>query len=299
MDKTSFEKAAAHLRTSRFGKRLIALRSVPSTNDLARQEAEKGAPEGTVVVAEEQTVGRGRLSRSWHSPSGLGVWMSTVLRPEVSPEIAPSLTFCVSLAVARAVRALHPVDVSLKWPNDVLVKGRKLCGILTEMKVVRDSVEYVISGVGINVNQTPEDFPDELRETATSILMATGRKADRVELFSEVMEQMEAVYDRFSSEGATACISEWRLMCPFFGKRVRITERAETGTGTESMTATGTRIGTGTGTASDRPRTGETTEGIFFDIEDNGALVLRLDSGVHRTFVAGDIELVSREREDV
>jgi BirA family biotin operon repressor/biotin-[acetyl-CoA-carboxylase] ligase len=294
MDKISFEKAAARLHTSRFGKRFIALRTVPSTNDLARQEAEKGAPEGTVIVAEEQTAGRGRLSRSWHSPPGLGVWMSIVLRPDVSPEVAPSLTFCVSLAVAKAVRVLHSLDVSLKWPNDVLLKGRKLCGILTEMKTAQRSVEFVICGIGINVNHTPRDFPAELRDTATSLLMATGGEVDRVELFSEVIEQTEAVYDRFSRDGATACIGEWRSMCPFFGKRVKIVERVDAGSESQSDATAGARTST-----SDEPGAGEAVEGIFFGIEDSGALVLRLDSGVHRTFVAGDIELVSRESEDL
>ncbi len=277
MSKTDFEKAAAELRTSRFGKRIIALRTVPSTNDFARQEAENGAPEGTVIVADEQTAGRGRLSRGWYSPPGLGIWISIVLRPQVSPEVAPSLTFCASVAVARAVRALHSVDVSLKWPNDVLLKGRKVCGILTEMKATRGSVEYVICGIGINVSQTPSDFPAALRETATSLLSATGRKVERVQLFSEVIEQIEALYDQFLREGPAACIGEWRLMCPFFGKRVRVVERVER-----------------------RPEPGETSvEGTFFGIEDNGALVVRLDSGVHRTFVAGDVELVSNESEDL
>jgi len=294
MEETSFQKAAQRLRTSRFAKPLIAVRSVSSTNDLARQEAEKGASEGTVVVAEEQTLGRGRLSRGWHSPRGLGIWMSIVLRPKVSPEIAPVLTFCVSLAVAKALRALYPTEVSLKWPNDVLVKGKKLCGILTEMKATRGSVEFVICGVGINVNQAAEDFPPELRESATSLFVVTGVKADRTELFSEVVEQMETVYDRFSREGSAACINEWRSMCPFFGKRVRITERVDRG----GEKGAGAPEDYGTRTEPDETKPGEATEGIFFDIEDNGALVLRLDSGIHRTFVAGDIELVSRESEE-
>jgi BirA family biotin operon repressor/biotin-[acetyl-CoA-carboxylase] ligase len=288
MEENSFQRAARRLATSRFGKRLIFRDTVRSTNDLAREEAEKGAHEGTVVLAEAQTLGRGRLSRTWHSPSGLGIWMSIVLRPDVSPERAPSLTFCISLAVAKALKALYPVDVELKWPNDVLVKGRKVCGILTEMKVTRQRVEFVICGVGINVNQTADDFPVGLREAAASLLIATGKEADRTELFSEALSQMEAAYERFSREGAGACIREWRSMCPFFGRRVRVTERPGdvNGAGSFQEKASRERAGSPGG------RTGEVTEGIFFDIAENGAMVLRLDSGIHRTFVAGDIELI-------
>ncbi|UCF79599.1 MAG: biotin--[acetyl-CoA-carboxylase] ligase [Candidatus Eiseniibacteriota bacterium] len=294
MEETSFEKTASRLDSSRFGARIISVRSVSSTNDLARQEAEKGAAEGTVVVAEEQTFGRGRLSRGWYSPPGLGIWMSVVLRPTLSPEAAPALTFCASLAVARAVKAAHGLDVTLKWPNDVLVKGKKLCGILTEMKATRRSVEFVVCGIGMNVNHTLEDFPAELRRSATSVLIASGRKADRVALFAEVVRQLELAYDRFSREGASACIQEWRSMCPLFGKRVRIREDAGTGAETGRRTRARTRAGT----KGKKRGTGLVVEGTFFDVESNGALVLRLDSGVHRTFVAGDVELVSQESED-
>jgi BirA family biotin operon repressor/biotin-[acetyl-CoA-carboxylase] ligase len=244
-------------------KRVIFLESVSSTNDVAWDEAEKGAPEGTVIVAEQQTAGRGRLSRKWHSPPGLGVWMSVVLRPEVKPEAAPGLTLCASVAVAKAVRSLYRVRASLKWPNDIMVKGRKLCGILTEMKASRGRVDFIVCGIGMNVNQTPDDFPADIRESATSILIATGKSADRKKLVAATIEHLEKQYREFCLDGLTSCIDEWRSMCPLFGKRVRIKGRREA------------------------------VEGIFFNIDDNGALVLRLDSGIHRGFMAGDVELVS------
>jgi len=259
---TGFEKAAAHLRRSRIGGRLISLESVSSTNDVAWEEAEKGAPEGTVVVAEEQTAGRGRMSRRWHSPPGLGVWMSVVLRPEIGPETAPGLTLCASVAVAKAVRSLHPVTVSLKWPNDVTVEGRKLCGILTEMKASRGKVDFVVCGVGMNVNQAREDFPAEIREKATSLMIATGKTADRAKLLVVTLEHFEKQYSMFCREGIASCLGEWRSMCPFFGKRVRVKGRREA------------------------------VEGMFFNVDDNGAIVLRLDCGVHRSFLAGDVEFV-------
>jgi len=251
------------LPNAKIGKRVIHLDSVGSTNEVAWKEAEKGAAEGLVVVAEEQTSGRGRLSRTWYSPKGLGVWMSLVLRPGVRPEKAPGLTLCASVAVANALRSLYPIRVSIKWPNDVMVRDKKLCGILTEMKATGGKVGFVICGIGINANQTQDDFPPGIREKATSILIATGKTADRAKILAATLEHFEKQYSSFCSEGIAPCLQEWRSMCPLFGKRVRIKGR------------------------------GEIQEGIFHDIDDNGAIVLRLDSGMHRSFVAGDIELVS------
>jgi len=243
--------------------RTLTFERVGSTNEVAWEEAEKGAAEWTLVIADEQTGGRGRLSRKWHSPAGLGAWMSVVLRPDVRPSVAPGITMCASLAVAKALRKLHPMSVSLKWPNDVMVKGRKICGILTEMKASGDRVEFVVCGMGINLNQTEEDFTPELREVATSVLLATGHRADREALVAELMRQMEKLYGVFLGRGLQALMGEWRSMCPLFGKIVRITTR------------------------------GETVEGVFHDIDAGGALVLRLESGVHRSFLAGDVEPVS------
>jgi BirA family biotin operon repressor/biotin-[acetyl-CoA-carboxylase] ligase len=250
-------------KTSGFCKRILSRQRVGSTNAVAWEEAQKGAAEGTVVLADEQTGGRGRLSRKWHSPAGLGVWMSIILRPEVRPSVAPGITMCASLAVARALRKLHPMSVSLKWPNDVIVKGRKICGILTEMKATGNRVDFVVCGIGINVNQGEDDFPAELGGMATSVFLATGHKADRTALLAEVIEQLEKLYQVFLSKGLPALMGEWRSMCPLFGKIVRIKTRDET------------------------------VEGVFHDIDAGGALVLRLDSGVHRSFLAGDVEPVS------
>ncbi|MBN1504248.1 MAG: biotin--[acetyl-CoA-carboxylase] ligase [Candidatus Eisenbacteria bacterium] len=245
------------------GRRVLTFERVDSTNEVAWREAERGVPEWTWVSADEQTGGRGRLSRRWHSPAGLGVWTSVVLRPGVTPSVAPGITMCASLAVARTLRKLHPMSVSLKWPNDVMVKGRKICGILTEMKASGERVEFVVCGIGINLNQAAEDFPAELRDAATSVFLETGHKADKAEALAELMPQMERVYAVFLSNGLQALMGEWRSMCPLFGKIVRMKTR------------------------------GETVEGVFHDIDASGALVLRLESGVHRSFLAGDVEPVS------
>jgi len=259
----NFAEAGRRLDTASIGKRIISLGSVGSTNSVAWKEAEEGASHGTVVVAEEQTSGKGRLARRWESPAGLGIWMSVVLRPAVPPSTAPGITICASLAVAKAVRLLYALPVTLKWPNDVMVDERKLCGILTEMKTIRRKVGFVICGIGINVNQSREDFSPELRGSATSVFLSTGTRADRVELFVLVLKELERHYNTFLESGLPTLVKDWRTMCPLFGRIVRVKTRDEE------------------------------VEGVFFDIEPSGALVLRLDSGVQRSFLAGDVEPVS------
>ncbi len=260
---SGFRGTARLLKTARIGKRIVHLDSVESTNGVAWKEAEQGARDGTVVVAEEQTRGRGRLERVWYSPRGLGIWMSVILRPQVSPEVAPGLTLCASLAVARSLRRSGMQEVSLKWPNDVTVGDKKLCGILTEMKTTRGRVDFVVCGIGLNVNQSLEDFPSELREKATSVFLSTGARADRRALLFLLLEQLDDIYELFLQKGLAAFMGEWRSACPLFGRIVRVRTRDQV------------------------------VEGVFYDIEADGALVLRLDSGVHRRFLAGDVEPVS------
>ncbi|MFH0778526.1 MAG: biotin--[acetyl-CoA-carboxylase] ligase [Candidatus Eisenbacteria bacterium] len=264
-----FFDAAGLLRKSRLGKRLVCLYSVTSTNDVAWGEAEAGVSEGTVVVAEEQTEGRGRLGRTWYSPPGVGVWMSVIMRPQISSEAAPGITHCASLAAARAIKVVCPVEVSLKWPNDVLVEGRKVCGILTEMKTVGKRIDFVVCGIGINVNQKPEDFAPAIRAAGVSLRMATGETVERVRLFAEVIKQLDGLYEGFCRCGFSHCAAEWKAMCGSLGKRIRI------------------RTGRSEGDV----------EGVFSDVDERGALVLRMDSGLERSFLAGDVELVSQESE--
>lgn len=184
-----------HLKTRWAGQSLVFCDTVDSTNDEAKRQAESGAPHGTLVAAEVQSCGKGRRGRSWESPKGSGVWMSLLLRPKFEPCHASMLTLVAAMAVEDAVRNLTGICAGIKWPNDIVVNGRKLCGILTEMSTDADEIQYVIVGIGINVNMS--EFPEEIRETATSLKIAAGREIDRSKLAAEVMLSWEHYYEIF------------------------------------------------------------------------------------------------------
>jgi len=171
------------------GRPLYKYQIVRSTNDLALQLAREGAPEGTLVLAEAQTGGRGRWGRGWHSPEGKGIWASLILRPEDDP--GGTLAVGVASGIAEAIRETAGVDAQVKWPNDVVVGGRKLAGVLVE----RGGGAYVV-GFGVNVLQAKEDFPPELRDRATSLFLETGRAWDREELLWGILEEVERAYRR-------------------------------------------------------------------------------------------------------
>ena len=169
---------------------------------LAKAGGEKGEPHGTLYVAESQSAGRGRRGRRWESPEGESIYMSLLLRPEFPPVKAPMLTLVMALAVARALRERTGVDVQIKWPNDLVVQGRKICRILTEMSTEMTWINYVVIGIGINVNQN--EFPEELKDCASSLKMETGRRFRRSHLIAAVMEHFEMYYEQFLQEGSLA-----------------------------------------------------------------------------------------------
>lgn len=185
---------ASRLRTRRMGQNLIFHRETGSTNIDAKAEAEQGAPEGTLVVTECQNAGRGRKGRSWSSPEGCNIYFTLLLRPACQPDQACMLTLVMALAVAEAIRE-QGLDAGIKWPNDIVVSGKKVCGILTEMSAEPDYIHYVVIGTGINVNQ--ESFPEEIRQTATSLKNEKGEHVARAALLSCVMEHFERAYESF------------------------------------------------------------------------------------------------------
>lgn len=188
-----------HLSTGRFGRPIHWHRSLESTNTSARSLAAGGAEEGTVVVAERQSAGRGRLGRSWDSPSGVNLYFSLVLRPRLPMERIPQLTLLLAVALHRALTILDGgLRPAIKWPNDIFVSGRKLCGILCEMQSEADRAHFVVAGIGINVNQPA--FEGELEGTATSIRMETGRITSRPALLASVLNHLEPIYDRWQQE---------------------------------------------------------------------------------------------------
>ena len=187
---------ADQIHTKWAGKTVHFARETDSTNLWIKRLAKEGAPEGTLALAEFQSAGRGRLGRSWEVPEGTSVMMSILLRPKFEPQYAPTLTLVMGMAVAKAVKNLG-FDVSIKWPNDVVVSHKKICGILTEMGVRDGKIDYAVIGVGINVNI--KEFPEEMADKATSLYLESGRKFDRSQIPGLVMEAFEEYYEKFAA----------------------------------------------------------------------------------------------------
>ena len=187
---------ADQIHTKWAGKTVHFARETDSTNLWIKRLAKEGAPEGTLALAEFQSAGRGRLGRSWEVPEGTSVMMSILLRPKFEPQYAPTLTLVMGMAVAKAVKSLG-FDVSIKWPNDVVVSHKKICGILTEMGVRDGKIDYAVIGVGINVNI--KEFPEEMVDKATSLYLESGKEFDRSQIPGLVMEAFEEYYEKFAA----------------------------------------------------------------------------------------------------
>ena len=187
---------ADQIHTKWAGKTVHFARETDSTNLWIKRLAKEGAPEGTLALAEFQSAGRGRLGRSWEVPEGTSVMMSILLRPKFEPQYAPMLTLVMGMAVAKAVKKFG-FDVSIKWPNDVVVSHKKICGILTEMGVRDGKIDYAVIGVGINVNI--REFPEEMADKATSLYLESGREFDRSQIPGLVMEAFEEYYEKFAA----------------------------------------------------------------------------------------------------
>ncbi len=187
---------ADQIHTKWAGKTVHFARETDSTNLWIKRLAKEGASEGTLALAEFQSAGRGRLGRSWEVPEGTSVMMSILLRPKFEPQYAPTLTLVMGMAVAKAVKKFG-FDVSIKWPNDVVVSHKKICGILTEMGVRDGKIDYAVIGVGINVNI--REFPEEMADKATSLYLESGREFDRSQIPGLVMEAFEEYYEKFAA----------------------------------------------------------------------------------------------------
>jgi len=191
---------------------------VTSTQDVAREMAEEGAPEGTVVLAEEMVAGKGRLGRKWHAGRG-GLWMTIVVRPSVSPREAQLLSIASSVAVVEAARRTLGVELGIKWPNDVLFKGKKVAGVLVETSISGMRVVYSLVGIGVNVNN---EIPPELRQTAVSLKELTGTSIPRIPLLRSLLESFDDLYGNLERGDARAVISRWKACSATIGRKVRV-----------------------------------------------------------------------------
>lgn len=240
------------LRTQRLGRQLSVYGRVDSTNGIARELAEQGAPEGTAVIAREQTGGRGRLGRPWASPPG-GLWLSLVLRPPLPVEDWPLIGLAMTVGIAVACETVTNAPVRLKWPNDLVLEGRKLGGVLVEAPG-----GFAIAGIGLNSNVPADTLPEEIRTRAVSLSDHLGHPVDLVTLTQELLLEVERHYDLLSID-RKAVIEQWRRKAVTLGRRVRV-------------------LGP------------EVIEGVAESVDDRGALVVRTEAGP-RTVVAGDVLL--------
>ncbi|MFQ5758397.1 MAG: biotin--[acetyl-CoA-carboxylase] ligase [Candidatus Bathyarchaeia archaeon] len=209
------------LQTDFMGHEIHHFAELTSTNDVAKELAAKGAEEGTVVISETQTLGRGRLGREWASPEG-GIWFSIILRPEVDSKGASKLTFVAAVAVARVIREIFDLEAELKWPNDVLIGGKKVCGILTEASMKGDVVDFVVVGVGINANVSLDSFPESLRASLTSLKEEMKKEIEREEFLRALLEELEQYYTMFVREKFDLILEEWRNLAGFLGRYVEV-----------------------------------------------------------------------------
>ena len=249
---------ADQIHTKWTGKTVHFAREIDSTNLWIKRLAKEGAPEGTLALAEFQSAGRGRLGRSWEVPEGTSVMMSILLRPKFEPQYAPMLTLVMGMAVAKAVKKLG-FDVSIKWPNDVVVSHKKICGILTEMGVRDGKIDYAVIGVGINVNI--KEFPEEMADKATSLYLESGREFDRSQIPGLVMEAFEKYYEKFA---ATCDLSglkeEYESILANYNQPVRVLAK-------------------------------EPYEGVARGITDGGELLVEKTDGTIATVSAGEVSV--------
>ena len=212
------------LDTTVFGKGDIHyFEEIDSTNMQAKTLAARGAPEGTLVVAERQTLGKGRRGRQWFSPEGDGIYISLVLRPTIPANEAARMTLMTAVAVADALLSLVDISVTIKWPNDILIGKKKLAGILTEMSTEMDTIDYIVVGLGLNVNTPKEAFPEMIQEQATSLLNETGSRISRIALLQAFLTHFEKRYQMLTvGEGFKPIMRRWRELTNVFGQQVRV-----------------------------------------------------------------------------
>ena len=250
------------MNTKLIGKEIIFLESVDSTNSYAKKMGEEEFQEGTLVIAEEQTAGRGRLGREWISPKGKGIWMTIMLKPDIKPEQAAQITLIAAFAVVLGIKNICNIDAMIKWPNDVVVSGKKLCGILTEMGAEIDRINYLIVGIGINANIDEMDFANSGLDIATSLKIQKDEDIDRKILISDIIKNFEKLYIDFIERGSIEyIIKDYKKVSATLGKEIRILAK------------------------------GEEWNGIALDINSHGHLMVKMDDGKIKEISSGEVSV--------
>ena len=247
--------------TKVIGRDIRVFEETTSTNDVIEKLARDGVKEGVVVFAESQTKGRGRLGRKWLSPTHKGLWFSVLLRPDLRPQEATQLTVASAIALRRAIKTVAGLPAEIKWPNDLLLGGKKIAGILTEMSAEVDRVRHVILGIGVDVNQDADEFPAELRKIATSLKIEAGEEIHRAELATEMLRELDFDYARICGGKFSRVADEWEAGCATIGKKVSV--------------QMGARL----------------VRGGAESLDDDGALLVRTEHGHLERVIGGDVTL--------
>lgn len=255
------DKIKAALETVKFGEKIIFEEQLSSTQPIAHQLAQQGAAAGTVVICEEQTAGRGRMQREWVSQKGTGIWMSVILRPDVPPYEAPQFTLVAAVAIAKAIEDVVAIRPQIKWPNDLLIDGLKITGILTELQADPDFVNALIMGIGINVNQQQQDFPKEIQTIATSLKIQSGKEIDRAVLVARILYYLEHYSTLYVESGFMPIKKQWEEYSCTIGQMIKVTTVREV------------------------------FYGKALSITNDGVLKVQLDNGEIKNVISADIEL--------
>lgn len=255
-----------NLETKILGSSILYFDVIDSTNNYAKKVASEGCKDGTVIIAESQIAGRGRLGRTWDSSDKKGIWMSVILKPLVAPEDVQIITLAASVAVVSAINQISGIKAGIKWPNDIIIEGRKVCGILTEMSTEMEQVNFLVIGIGLNVNHESEDFPSDIKDKAISLKMAGCRECiaghgnfDRIEIIKRILCELERIYSKITNGTVSEIISEWKQNSVTLGKEVKVSSRERQ------------------------------YSGIAIDITDEGKLIVKCTDGVTREISTGEI----------
>ncbi len=255
-------EVTAELGTEVVGKEIVFLAETDSTNTQARQLAEDGAAEGTVVIADLQSQGKGRMGRFWVSPSGVNLYLSIILRPRIQLRHATQMTFLTAVAVAEAIEETGNFLPQLKWPNDVLLNGKKVAGLLNELNAETEQIHFMILGIGVNLNMPREQFPTNLRTPATSLLVEGGKKVSRLEFTRLLLQKVDTLYSLYLANGFVPVISRWEERCHMIGRKVEVDYQHSTVTG------------------------------VVKGLDEAGALLLTRSDGGEERVLAGDVKLL-------
>jgi BirA family biotin operon repressor/biotin-[acetyl-CoA-carboxylase] ligase len=266
MTSTMIRKLKGLLKTQSIGKVIHYQDELGSTNTALLELGEKGASEGTVVIADKQTEGKGRLGRTWISPPGANLYISILLRPKISAADSPLFTLLASLALKETIDNTGVTNTNIKWPNDIQIEGKKVAGVLTEMRSKRETVDFIVVGIGVNINMERDYINSEMGEVAgiaTSIKENLGEDIDRAKFTADLLLELEKWYQIFSNKGKSPILREWTRAWGDLNKRVRVSIEEE-----------------------------REFEGTALGIDDSGYLLVKRDNGAISKIIAGDVSAI-------